>query len=189
MGSSHSTLKTKSYSEKEFKELAEKTHFNVYQVKEFYQQYIRLANSQRADGSIDLSEFQAALSLRSNAFAHCIFSAFDKNNNSSLDFPEYLSGLSALSPEASVQEKARFCFNIYDTDRNGTIEQNELNQILTFSLQENTSISISQDKIDKIVSSTFQKMDLDGDHKISYQEFEDMALKNPSILNCANFKL
>lgn len=189
MGSSHSTLQAKSYTEKEFKEFAEKTHFNLYQVKEFYEQFLRLANLQKADGSIDLSEFQAALSIRSNEFAQCIFSAFDNNQNSKLDFPEYLYGLSALSPEASIEEKARFCFSIYDTNHNGTIEQSELNQILTYSLQENTSISITQDKIDKIVSSTFHKMDLDGDNKISYPEFESMALKNPSILNCVNFKL
>ena len=47
---------------------------------------------------------------------------FDKDGDGSIDFEEFITGLSAFSGKSDNLNKLRFAFNIYDIDRDGYME-------------------------------------------------------------------
>lgn len=69
------------------------------------------------------------------ALANRIFDAFDEDGNGTVDFEEFLIGLSIteMSPNADIASKMkriRWAFNVYDKDRSGTIDKKEMRQIV-----------------------------------------------------------
>ena len=191
MGAQESKTKhsNKKISKKKIQKLSSLTHFTVEEIEKIYKHFKSLSNSLTADNLIDLHEFQTALGLRMNGFTKRIFSAFDSDGSSQIDFYEFVQGLSALSPSATIEEKAAFCFNVYDIDGNGFIDRDELKEVLTFSLKGNENVQISDDQLEKIIEVTFKNMDVNHDGEISLTEFANEAKKNPAILSCVNLNL
>jgi len=54
-----------------------------------------------------------------NLFLDRVFYLFDKNRNGVIDFEEFVLALSVFHPRASLVEKARFSFDIFDIDCTG----------------------------------------------------------------------
>ena len=173
----------------DFEKLSKETVFSANQIATLYKNFIKVSNSEVVDNLIDIHEFQHVLGLQSTGFAERIFHAFDSDGSSKIDFFEFCRGLSALSPMAPVEEKAKFCFHIFDIDSNGYIDKQELTEIINYSLQENNQIHISPTVLNSIVDNTFKGMDSNHDGNISFSEFLSAAQKNPKILDCAKFNL
>ncbi|KAH0794957.1 EF hand family protein [Histomonas meleagridis] len=169
--------------------LVGKTHFTEDEIKVLYKRFQKLSASQVNDGVIDINEFQTALGIQNAQFAQRIFSAFDADSNQTIDFEEFVSGLSALTNRASISEKAKLCFDIYDIDKNGRITKDELKEVLQLSLGGHTAVHLSDEQLQRIIDRTFTQMDANRDGEISLEEFEAAAVKNPSILNCVNLKV
>lgn len=192
MGGSGSKTKTKTktkYTKADIENLAKLTHFSPAQIQYLYERFKLLSNSESKDNKISIREFQQALDLQNTAFTNRIFSAFDSDNSNQIEFDEFIIGLSAMSANATIEEKASFCFKVYDIDGNHTIDKSELKQILSFSMQSNSQISISDDTLNAIVDKTFSQVDKNKDGDISLEEFTEAAKQNPSILNCVNIDL
>jgi len=175
--------------EDDIQKLSSITHFTPQEINMLWQKFYDLAMSQTADGLIDINEFQAALGLASQGFAKRLFSAFDLNCDQHIEFQEFCKGLSSLSPKASIHEKCEFCFSVYDIDKDGFIDRDELKEVLKYSLVENTGVHLDPVQLNKIIAATFRAMDKNGDNKISLDEFEAEAIRNKGILNCVNFSL
>ena len=173
----------------DFDELAKTTHFSVEEISKLCGSFKQIAGSTTADGKIDVNEFANMLGIRSIGFAGKIFAAFDSNPDKSLDFKEYVEGLSAISARATLEERATFIFNVYDADRGGTISSDELMEVMKLSLGENSDVKIPDTALNRIVKDTIKKMDQNDDGEISLDEFIDAAKKNPSILNCVNIDI
>ncbi|KAI8500180.1 hypothetical protein Bbelb_217460 [Branchiostoma belcheri] len=73
--------------------------------------------------------FQSGDEGRKIAMAKRIFHAFDRDGSGTVDFREYLTGMSALL-RGSVVEKLKWAFNMYDLDGNGEISRLELHNVL-----------------------------------------------------------
>jgi len=183
------SVPTNSPSKKEISRLASCTKFNEREIELLWKRYDLISNSKIRDGTINIAEFQEALGLNSAEFSQRIFSAFDHDSDSTISFDEFVRGLSSLSPRASIMEKAQFCFLVYDIDKNGYIEKEELKEVLKASIIENQHVVIPEPQLEKIIDATFKKMDLSQDGKISIEEFMIEAEKNPSILACVNLQL
>jgi serine/threonine-protein phosphatase 2B regulatory subunit len=173
----------------EYAALAGETKFSVEELHTLWGRFRRVGDSQTADGTIDAVEFQNALGVKSEGFARRIFAAFDIDGSGEIEFKEFARGIYAMSPRASLEEKAKFCFSVYDIDGNGTIDRDELSQILRFSLTENSSVKLPEEQLTKIIDRTYNRMDKNGDGGISFEEFLGEARKNPSILACVNVNL
>jgi serine/threonine-protein phosphatase 2B regulatory subunit len=173
----------------EYAELSAETKFTESELRILWQKFNTLSGSQVADGKIDIAEFQAALALKSEGFAGRVFAAFDNDGSQEIDFAEFARGLYAMSPRASLEEKARFCFAVYDMDGNGEIDRQELRSILMYSLSENSAVKLSEEQLVKIIDRTYDKMDKNGDGGISFAEFKAEATKNPAILACVNLNI
>jgi serine/threonine-protein phosphatase 2B regulatory subunit len=172
-----------------YRAISEETGFGVDELRVLFPKYSRIASSQQADGKIDITEFKAALALSNDGFADRLFRAFDSDQSRDVDFAEFVRGMQALSDRATVAQKARFCFRVYDADSNGTIDREELRAILQHSLIENSPVKLSDEQIARMIDRTYDKMDTDADGGISFEEFEREAAKNPSILACSTICL
>ena len=186
MGAKGSKVKRGKPTELDFEWLEKNTKFTHDEIQILWKRFKSLSNSQTKDYMIDVHEFQTAMGFKANEFTRRIFEAFDSDGSAKIDFMEFVMGLHALSPRATIQDKAKFCFSVYDIDRNGFIERSELREVLLFSLGANSAVKLPEDQLEKVIQSTFAKMDKNGDDQIEYAEFEQEAIKNPTILSCVN---
>jgi serine/threonine-protein phosphatase 2B regulatory subunit len=170
----------------EYAEISAETKFTGAELRALWARYKRLSDSQSADGKIDVHEFQAALGLRTEGFASRIFAAFDSDASFQIDFDEFVRGVYAMSARATLEDKARFCFSVYDFDGNGTIDRSELSQILRFSLAENRAVALPEPQLQAIIDRTYNRIDKDRDGGITFQEFLNEATRNPQIVACVN---
>ena len=185
----NSSSKTKGPSESQMLSISQKTYFSLDEVQKLYLSYQRISQSKTEDQKIDVNEFASILGIPTIGFAHRIFAAFDSKPDQSLDFEEYCLGLSAISARSKLEEKAKFCFNVYDIDGNGTISRDELREVLNLSLNSNSCVQLSPQQLERIINNTIKEMDKNGDGEINFEEFLHQANSNPAILNCVKLDI
>ena len=189
MGAKGSKPKCGKPTKEDFLWLEKNTKFTAEEIKILWQRFKVLSNSQKKDYLIDIHEFQTAMGFKANEFTQRIFAAFDHDQSAKIDFVEFTTGLYALSKRATIQDKAKFCFAVYDIDRNGKIDTSELREVLVTSIEANSSVKVPTEQLEQIISATFAKMDTNGDGQIELAEFEAEAVKNPAILACVNLDI
>eukprot|EP01121_Diplochlamys_sp_Union-15-3_P009460 TRINITY_DN2581_c0_g1_i2.p1 TRINITY_DN2581_c0_g1~~TRINITY_DN2581_c0_g1_i2.p1 ORF type:complete len:514 (-),score=80.09 TRINITY_DN2581_c0_g1_i2:45-1586(-) len=106
-----------------------------------------------------------------------LWSTFDANKDQKLDYKELTIGLSTLY-RCSSEKKLQFCFDVYDINKNGRLEKEELRAIL-FSAKQTLKLPFN---LDKTVVKTFATLDKDKDGFISFGEFKQVLLVEPSLL-------
>lgn len=100
-----------------------------------------------------------------------MISIFDEDGGGSVDFREFISGLSAFSSKGNKDEKLHFAFKVYDIDRDGYISNGELFLVLKMMVGSN----LKDVQLQQIVDKTIMEADKDGDGKINFQEFKGMV--------------
>lgn len=96
---------------------------------------------------------------------------FDEDGGGDVDFQEFVTGLSAFSSKGNKEEKLRFAFRVYDIDRDGYISNGELFIVLKMMVGNN----LKDIQLQQIVDKTIMEADMDGDGKISFEEFTHMV--------------
>lgn len=100
-----------------------------------------------------------------------MISIFDEDGSGTVEFREFISGLSAFSGKSAKEEKLRFAFKVYDIDRDGYISNGELFLVLKMMVGNN----LKDGQLQQIVDKTIMEADKDGDGKISFEEFTKMV--------------
>jgi serine/threonine-protein phosphatase 2B regulatory subunit len=112
-----------------------------------------------------------SLSLTSSRVSYSMIAIFDEDGGGDVDFQEFVSGLSAFSSKGNKEEKLHFAFKVYDIDRDGYISNGELFIVLKMMVGSN----LKDMQLQQIVDKTIMEADLDGDGKISFEEFTRMV--------------
>ncbi|KZZ88234.1 calcineurin subunit B [Ascosphaera apis ARSEF 7405] len=122
-------------------------------------------------GTIERDEFLSLPQVSSNPLATRMIAIFDDDGGGDVDFQEFVAGLSAFSSKGKKEEKLRFAFKVYDMDRDGYISNGELFLVLKMMVGNN----LKDMQLQQIVDKTIMEADLDGDGKISFEEFTRMV--------------
>ena len=90
-----------------------------------------------------------------------IMHSLDRNCNGAIDYTEFLTA--ASDKEQLLSDlNLRFAFNMFDTDRSGSISKAELKMLF----------ESSEKKDDALWNEIFAEVDTDGDGEISFEEFQ-----------------
>ncbi|RKU41949.1 Calcineurin subunit B [Coniochaeta pulveracea] len=122
-------------------------------------------------GTIERDEFLSLPQISSNPLATRMIAIFDEDGGGDVDFQEFVQGLSAFSSKGGKEQKLKFAFKVYDIDRDGYISNGELFIVLKMMVGSN----LKDQQLQQIVDKTIMEADLDGDGKISFEEFVKMV--------------
>lgn len=142
------------------------TNFDRDEIDRLRKRFMKLDKD--GSGTIDKNEFLDIPGILSNPLAQRLMDVFDEDKDGTIDFQEFISGLSALSGKTSRDEKLRFAFKIYDIDQDGYIGTGELFIVMKMMVGKN----LLDEDLQQIVDKTIMENDMDGDNKLSFEEFQ-----------------
>eukprot|EP00903_Cladosiphon_okamuranus_P009913 g9412.t1 len=113
-----------------------------------------------------------------------MFDLFDKDGNGTVDYKEFLEGMSSF--KRSGDKALRFCFDIYDMDGVGCIKLEQLKSVLSCVTRQQSLHDVSGDakttSSEEELTELFKRLDLDGNGTIDFDEFKAGAKKEPLLV-------
>jgi len=158
----------------DLKFLMSNTHFTKKQIKQWYKGFIRDCPS----GQLSKKKFIEVYSSffpdgNAEAFCNHVFRTFDKDTSGKIDFKEFLLAINITSG-GKPEEKLEWAFQMYDINGNGTIERNEMVEIIKaiYSMLGAEDSAMSGDMTaESRTGEIFRKMDSNGDGVLTKDEF------------------
>ncbi|ODQ77341.1 hypothetical protein BABINDRAFT_54671 [Babjeviella inositovora NRRL Y-12698] len=156
--------------------LMEGTNFDREEIDRLRKRFMKLDKDN--SGTIDSEEFVLIPGVSSNPLAPRLMEVFDEDGGGSVDFQEFIDGLSVFSVRGDIDQKLRFAFKIYDIDRDGFISNGELYLVLKMMV----GTHLAKEQLQQLVDRTIMENDKDGDGKLSFEEFKN-AVDQTKIAN------
>ncbi|XP_045191515.2 lysophosphatidylcholine acyltransferase 2-like isoform X1 [Mercenaria mercenaria] len=151
----------------EFQKLHKKLGINLDQMHNMLEKFSSI--DLQGKGGITLSEFAKYLQVPESQSLEEVFAMYDRDDSGSIDFREYVIGLSLISAPANTESTISLAFQLFDSSKQGYISEDDLSHILYNSFA----------MVDVDVAELFKQIDADEDGKITYEEFKAFAEKKP----------
>jgi len=123
-------------------------------------------------GTIDVEEFYKLIHEKRSIFVDGIFEIVDVDTDGTLDFGEFCQALATYCM-FEVEEILKYCFFVFDRDKNGYIEQDELLALLNM---------LHENNIDGNLQTGLEMFDMNKDGKVDFQEFKKLNRDFPQLL-------
>lgn len=165
-------------------ELAQKSHFTEEEVNRLREQFEAIGDH---NYSITRSQFSRTVAnfvqcwSAGNVFLERLFDAFDVDGDQTVDFREFINGLSVFV-KGTPEEKLELSFKLYDINKDGFITQKELAKVMT-QIYSTFYVGDQAAQIKELVKRIFDDLDVNDDGQLSIQEYKLMALKEPLIVD------
>ncbi|XP_029442414.1 lysophosphatidylcholine acyltransferase 2 isoform X2 [Rhinatrema bivittatum] len=152
----------------EFTKVSRKLNLKWDNIRQQLNEFAEIASASKG-GRIRIEEFAKFLKIPVSDVVKELFALFDRNGDGTIDFREYVIGMTIVCNPVNTEETIMMAFKLFDIDEDGSITEAEFTSLLQSSLGVH----------DIDVSKIFNDMDTDGSGTISYSEFRDFALKHP----------
>ncbi|KAJ8333754.1 hypothetical protein SKAU_G00410730 [Synaphobranchus kaupii] len=152
----------------EFTKISRKLNLKWDNVQKELESFAAIANSCKG-GRIRIKEFSSFLKIPVSPPLQELFALFDRNGDGTIDFREYVIGVTVLCQPANTEETIQMAFQLFDTDDDRRITQEEFSSVLR------SSLGVA----DLDVSKLFSEIDVDKSGCISYEEFQAYAKAHP----------
>ncbi len=147
-----------------------------------YDYFKTFSKLSKDDGIVDYDELCIAYNVKPNSLIKEIFKLFDANNDGSINFREFIIGISNLM-FGPAQKQVEYLFKILDTNHSGKIKRQDLETLIDDCFQM-VSISIQKDTINEIISRTFDAV---GGNEMNMLEFKALLENSKILLKCLDF--
>jgi len=123
-------------------------------------------------------------------FARHVFRAFDTDKSNTVDFHEFLIGLSMISTTSSAQKKLEWTFHVFDIDGNGLLTRRECLEVIETIVRFNQALQgdTLNPNIDYIIKSAkrsmmkiFDNVNDNRTDKLTMSQFVQGCLKDEFI--------
>jgi Ca2+-binding EF-hand superfamily protein len=122
-------------------------------------------------------EFYKLIGEKQSIFGDSIFELIDIDNSGTLDFSEFVTAVGTFCMFGKI-DILKFCFFIFDKDKNGYIEEDELSCLIDVLQGADGGYSNTKQAL-------LGAFDGDGDGKMSFPEFCELHAKYPQMLHPA----
>jgi len=170
--------------------IVEKTQATKEDVEAYQENFLQ----QYPDGKIDKKGFSAMMKTGFpdediDKLENHIFRMYDINNDGKVDFKEFMIVLTVIS-KGTPEENLEQIFRIFDVNNDGTISKKELHRLV----KDLYSLMGKEDNPDQetertLADGAFKEMDVDGDLKISKDEFVRACQANEKISSMLAMKI
>ncbi|XP_015859850.2 lysophosphatidylcholine acyltransferase 2B [Peromyscus maniculatus bairdii] len=159
----------------EFTKISQKLKLDWDNIHKHLDKYAAIAVSSKG-GKIGIEEFSNHLKLPISEPLRQLFSLFDRNHDGTIDFREYVIGLTVLCNPSNTEKILQMSFKLFDLDEDGYITEQELTTILR--------AAFGVPNLD--VSTLFQQIAGKDSAQVSYMTFRKFALKHPAYAKLFN---
>ncbi|CUS21824.1 LAQU0S04e01640g1_1 [Lachancea quebecensis] len=181
--------KTSKLSKDDLTSLRQSTYFDRREIQQWHKGFLRDCPS----GALTKEEFTKIYKQffpfgAPEEFASHVFNVFDKDENGTINFKEFITALSTTS-RGTLEEKLVWAFQLYDLNRNGSITYDEMLTIVSSIYKMIGSMVKLEDNEatpELRVKKIFQLMDKNEDGEISLEEFREASKVDPSIVSALN---
>ncbi|GAB0184665.1 EF-hand calcium-binding domain-containing protein 1 [Grus japonensis] len=162
-------------------------HFNKNEVEcliKVFDALVAKSSNRFAAVGFDRNSFRdtlhSAFGMTDDMIMDRVFRTFDRDNDSCISVVEWVEGLSVFL-RGTLEEKIKYCFEVYDLNGDGYISKEEMFQMLKNSLLKQPSEEDPDEGIKDLVDIALKKMDYDHDGKLSFMDFEK-AVRDENLL-------
>ncbi|CAF0713663.1 unnamed protein product [Brachionus calyciflorus] len=138
------------------------------------------------DGKLDKQEFVRLYSkLRPeqpeslDEISHFVFRAFDTDHNGTIDFSEFMISYS-LTTRGDLKQKLNYAFSIYDADKNGYLDREELREVI-FGMLDLLGADKKNNNVSLLAEQCIKELDVSNDGRVSKDEFIEGLARNYSL--------
>nr|KAF6409391.1 calcium and integrin binding 1 [Rousettus aegyptiacus] len=105
----------------------------------------------------------------------------------SLSFEDFLDLLSVFSDTATPDIKSHYAFRIFDFDDDGTLNREDLSQLVNCLTGEGEDTRLSASEMKQLIDNILEESDIDRDGTINLSEFQHVISRSPDF--ASSFKI
>ncbi|XP_068413924.1 calcium and integrin-binding protein 1 isoform X1 [Eschrichtius robustus] len=142
---------------------------------------------------VSLEQILSLPELKANPFKERICRVFSTSpTRDSLSFEDFLDLLSVFSDTATPDIKSHYAFRIFDFDDDGTLNREDLSQLVNCLTGESEDTRLSASEMKQLVdnlslSQILEESDIDRDGTINLSEFQHVISRSPDF--ASSFKI